>query len=95
MSEDTALALTAMLKACVDANYGQSGFGGLTVCAKTGTAQVGGGKAAHAWFAGFTLDEDCPLAFVVIVEHGGAGGEAAVPVARRVLTAAAASVRNG
>jgi len=95
MSEKTALALTVMLKACVDLNYGQSGFGGLTVCAKTGTAQVGGGKSAHAWLAGFALDEDCPLAFVVLIEHGGAGSEAAVPAARRVLTAAAASVRSG
>ena len=62
-------------------------IGGLTVRAKTGTAEVGDGTS-HGWFTGFLLDEAHPYAFVVIVENGGAGISAAAPVANAVLQAA-------
>ncbi|WP_214410335.1 penicillin-binding transpeptidase domain-containing protein [Sphaerisporangium fuscum] len=50
---------------------------------KTGTAQFGTGPKldTHAWFIGFRGD----VAFAVVVEAGGAGGEVAAPAAARFL----------
>ena len=50
---------------------------------KTGTAEFGTGDPlpTHAWFIGFRGD----LAFAVLVEDGGVGGEVAAPVAARFL----------
>ncbi|MEW9528191.1 penicillin-binding transpeptidase domain-containing protein [Microbispora sp. NPDC049125] len=52
---------------------------------KTGTAEFGTGPKldSHAWFIGFRGD----LAFAVVVEGGGMGGEVAAPVAARFLKA--------
>jgi len=72
--------------------YGEKNFPGLTMCAKSGTAQVGGDMRPHAWFAGYISNEGYPLAFVVVIENGGSGASAAGPVANRVLRAA---VKNG
>jgi len=63
-------------------------FPGLEIHAKSGTAQLGGGKDPHAWYVGYITNEDYPLAFVVIVENGGGGSAVAGPVASRVLQAA-------
>ena len=60
-------------------------FPGLEIHAKSGTAQVGGGKDPHAWYVGYITNEDYPLAFVVIVENGGGGFAVASPIANRVL----------
>ena len=96
MSKDISDRLSDMMRYCVEANYGDWSFGGsLKVCAKTGTAEVSDtGEDAHAWVTGFSLDEDCPFAFSVIVEHGNSGYRAAVPVAAAILEAAANSVRS-
>src|SRR5215211_6126763 len=50
---------------------------------KTGTAEFGTGDPlpTHAWFIGFRGD----LAFAVVVEDGGVGGEVAAPIAARFL----------
>ena len=84
--------LRQMLRNNVVAEYGQSMFGDLAVCAKSGTAEVGGGQTPHSWFAGFLDDDAHPLAFVVLVENGGFGVSAAGSVAARVLEAAAADI---
>jgi penicillin-binding protein 2 len=42
-------------------------------------------NASHAWFAGWAPAEDPELAIVVLVEHGGAGGTVAWPIADRIL----------
>jgi penicillin-binding protein 2 len=39
----------------------------------------------HAWFAGFAPADDPQLAVVVLIEHGGHGGQAAAPVAMEVF----------
>jgi penicillin-binding protein 2 len=64
---------------------------------KTGTAQVRNKRREpehvkgwhphrhHAWFAGFAPAVDPEIAVVVLIEHGGAGGKNAAPVARRVV----------
>ena len=65
--------------------YGDWNFPGMTVCAKSGTSQLGGGKTSNAMFAGFVADEEYPLAFIVVVENGGYGSTACVPVLSKVL----------
>ena len=67
--------------------YGAWQFPDLEVCAKSGTAEVGDGTTPNATFAGFIRDTDYPLAFIVIIEHGGAGSAAAAPIAGKVLNA--------
>lgn len=57
---------------------------GLDVCGKTGTAQTDAG-ADHAWFTCFAPMERPRLVVTVLVEHGGFGAEAALPIAREVL----------
>jgi hypothetical protein len=54
---------------------------------KTGTAEFGTGThlQTHAWFIGFKGD----LAFAVVVEAGGTGGDVAAPIAAKFLRAAA------
>lgn len=85
MSEAAAAALREMMRANVTGSYGEGGLAGYDMCAKSGTAEVGGGKQPHAWFTGFLDSEEAPLAFIVIVENGGAGSSAAAQVATKVL----------
>jgi cell division protein FtsI/penicillin-binding protein 2 len=42
---------------------------------------------SHSWFIGFAPVERPEIAFAVIVENGGYGSSAAVPVARELLSA--------
>lgn len=57
----------------------------ISIAGKTGTAEVGGGKPDHAWFAGYVPADAPRVAFVVVLEHGGSGGHDAGPVARRFV----------
>jgi penicillin-binding protein 2 len=70
---------------------------GLEAGGKTGTVQVAGRNAVlragvdrnqiedHAWFTAFAPINDPKIVVVVFVEHGGHGGAAAAPIARRLL----------
>ncbi|AUX21646.1 penicillin-binding protein 2 [Sorangium cellulosum] len=73
---------------------------GVEMAGKTGTAQVShrltrGVEAErvwyfnreHAWFAGYAPTRSPEVAVVVLVEHGGAGGKHAAPVAFEVVRA--------
>jgi len=73
---------------------------GVDMAGKTGTAQVShkvarGAEAErvwyfnreHAWFAGYAPSRAPEVAVVVLVEHGGAGGKHAAPVAFEVVRA--------
>ncbi|MFN0199361.1 MAG: peptidoglycan D,D-transpeptidase FtsI family protein [Planctomycetaceae bacterium] len=60
---------------------------GVSIAGKTGTAEVGGGKPDHAWFAGFVPADRPRYAFVVVLENGGSGGRDAGPVARQLVEA--------
>jgi penicillin-binding protein 2 len=59
----------------------------IALAGKTGTAEVGGGLPDHAWFAGYAPADDPRVAFVIVLEHGGSGGQVAGPVARRFVEA--------
>ena len=85
MKESTAQKLQEYLRNDVRIIYGDGNFPGLSVCAKSGTSQLGGGKRSNAMFTGFVMDEEYPLAFIVVVENGGYGASACVPVISQVL----------
>ena len=87
MEKQTAEAITALLRSNVENQYGDDKFPGLTVCAKSGTAEVGGDKKPNATFAGFCTDRNYPLAFMVVVEDAGSGSKTCVPMISRVLAA--------
>jgi peptidoglycan glycosyltransferase len=71
----------------VQDKYGSQNFPDMTVCAKTGTGEVGGGKKPNATIAGFVSDDRYPLAFIVMVEEGGYGSDVCVPILSKVLAA--------
>ena len=53
------------------------------VYGKTGTAEFASGSSdTHAWFIGWQGD----IAFAVLVQKGGMGADAAVPIVRDFLT---------
>ncbi len=87
LSVATATALREYMGYAVEYKYGAENFGSLPVCAKTGTAEVGGGKKPNAMFAGFVADENYPWAFIVAVEDGGYGQDVCVPIISKVLQA--------
>ncbi len=63
------------------------------IAGKTGTAQVSPLRRKnlpynlrdHAWFVGFAPYRDPIFIVGVLVEHGGSGGAAAAPIARRII----------
>lgn len=69
----------------------------VSIGGKTGTAQVVGGDPVegdvkykhrdHAWFVSFAPVENPEIAVAVFVEHGGHGGSAAAPIAKRIIEA--------
>lgn len=59
----------------------------VAIAGKTGTAESGGGRPDHAWFAGYVPADRPRIAFVVVLEHAGPGGHAAGPVAREFVQA--------
>ncbi|OGP99055.1 MAG: hypothetical protein A2Z51_03305 [Deltaproteobacteria bacterium RBG_19FT_COMBO_52_11] len=77
---------------------GRARIVGFDVAGKTGTAQViqrkeGRSESSspdlqdHAWFACFAPASQPQITVVAMIEHGGHGGAAAAPVARKVLEA--------
>ncbi|MEZ6066167.1 MAG: penicillin-binding transpeptidase domain-containing protein [Planctomycetaceae bacterium] len=56
------------------------------VAGKTGTAEIGGNRPDHAWFAGYVPADRPRIAFVVVIEQGGSGGRVAAPVARAYVS---------
>ena len=85
MARDTAAALAALMRNNVENQYGDDNFPGLTVCAKSGTAEVGGDKKPNATFAGFCADREYPLAFFVVVEDAGSGAKTCIPIISDIL----------
>jgi penicillin-binding protein 2 len=68
------------------------------IAGKTGTAQIVEMKGAylkseqlayfnrdHAWFVSYAPAQNPRIALAILVEHGGHGGEAAAPLAKKVI----------
>lgn len=94
ISAELAAELDNLMRYNVTSYYGDDMFPSLSVCAKTGTAEVGDGKEPHAWFVGYSQDEDAPLAFAVVVENAGYGYSQAGPIAVTAMEACASILRS-
>ena len=94
MSEETARTVKSYMRNNVQQVYGDWNFPGLEVCAKSGTSQLGGEQNPNAMFAGFVDSDEYPLAFIIVVEHGGYGSHTCVPILSKVLSACV-SVMDG
>jgi penicillin-binding protein 2 len=100
-STGTAMIVRKALRGVVDAEKGtgrQARLEGVPVAGKTGTAQVVRlddqktpedeiplQERDHAWFACYAPADSPEIAVVVLVEHGGHGGETAAPIAREIM----------
>ncbi len=89
-----AASLTDMMTAVVEQGTGtRAQIPGVAVAGKTGTAEHGTGRRAHAWFIAFAPAEDPQIAVAVVVEDGGTagsetgGGAVAAPIARAMIEA--------
>lgn len=78
----------AMIEVVKSGSGARAAIRGVTVAGKTGTAEVGKGKATDAWFIAFAPAENPVVALAIRIEGGGVGGRVAAPAARPVLEAA-------
>lgn len=85
ISGNVANLVKEMMRFTVEDNYGDWRFKGLEMCGKTGTAEISDEEAPHSWFVGFSENAACPVAIVVVVENGGWGSSAALPIASAVM----------
>ncbi|MGN1022006.1 MAG: penicillin-binding transpeptidase domain-containing protein, partial [Lachnospiraceae bacterium] len=87
MSEDVASKMREMMRAVVEYGTGTKiRERSYNAAGKTGSAEyLSNETTSHAWFTGFAPYDDPQVAITVIVEGGGTGGTAAVPIARDVL----------
>lgn len=59
-----------------------------TAAGKTGSAEYGTVKGeSHAWFTGFAPADNPRVCVTIIIEGAGAGGDYAVPIAKRIFDA--------
>lgn len=89
LGSETLLRLRRALRRAVEDSRGTGhrtvAVAEVPIAGKTGTAQVGGGQADHAWFAGYVPADRPRYVLVVVVQNGGDGATAAGPVARRMV----------
>lgn len=83
-SAETNRALSALMQASVrEGTSRAAALPGIAVAGKTGTAENEGPD--HAWFTCFAPAADPRIVVTVLVENGGFGAAAALPVARALL----------
>lgn len=94
VTPEVAASLTRMMESVVENGTGRRAqIPGVAVAGKTGTAQHGEGRKAHAWFISFAPADDPEIAVAVIAEDGGVagseagGGTVAAPIAKRIMQA--------
>ncbi|MEQ1822135.1 MAG: penicillin-binding protein 2 [Fimbriimonadaceae bacterium] len=63
------------------------GISGVTWGGKTGSAEHSGRGPTHAWFVGIAPMENPKVVIAVMVEKSGHGGDVAVPIAQRLVSA--------
>lgn len=85
MKAATADKLKEMMRYTMKNQYKDPMFGGIEMCAKTGTAEVGENKKPHGWMVGFSYDKTFPIAFSVVVENGDFGIRSAGPIASSMI----------
>ncbi len=95
VTPEVANQITGMMKGVVSEPYGTGtsmAIDGVSVAAKTGTAETGVDGRANAWAVGFAPADDPQIAFAVLVEGDDSdpaphGGTVAGPIARALLEA--------
>ena len=94
VTPEVAAQLTRMMESVVEDGTGQRAqMQGVQVAGKTGTAEHGEGRKAHAWFISFAPANDPKIAVAVIAEDGGVagseagGGQVAAPIAKQMMEA--------
>jgi peptidoglycan glycosyltransferase len=86
ISPETANAVRDMMIGTVEQGYAtNAAIDGLVIGGKTGTAETGT-DIPHAWFIGFAGDPDPKYAVAVVLEHGGAGTQEPISIAREMLS---------
>ena len=85
MKPETAQVVQNMMVGVVKNGTGwNAAVPGLVTGGKTGTAQLGGNAAPHAWFAGFAQGKDRGVVIAVVIENGGEGAYTAAPIFARL-----------
>ncbi|MDY4678413.1 peptidoglycan D,D-transpeptidase FtsI family protein [Bifidobacterium tsurumiense] len=86
-SEDTANKLTQMMEAVVTKENTNLAIDGVSVAAKTGTAQIGANnESIDGWVMGFAPADDPKIAIAVVVHNTDtAGSYAAGPIMKQVM----------
>lgn len=88
LSEDEAAVLDEMMQGVVNNGTAAALSGrGYTAAGKTGSAEFDENGSSHSWFIGYSNVESPDLAVAIIVENGGTGSEAAVPIAASIFDA--------
>ena len=87
ISKTTARILQEYMANNVEVKYGADSFSVTSVCGKSGTGEVGGGKAPNAMFTGFIQDSRYPFAFIAAIEEGGYGSRTCIPILNEALKA--------
>lgn len=88
LSEEESKKMTSLMESVVDEGTATKlNNSKYNVAGKTGSAEFGNEKGhSHAWFAGFTTEEDS-IVVCVILEDAGSGGATAAPVAKKIFDA--------
>ncbi|MBQ9198168.1 MAG: penicillin-binding protein 2 [Clostridia bacterium] len=82
----TARTIRSYMRDVVAGGTGRSAqVSGLSICAKTGTAEIDTQKNDNAWFVGFSESEALPVAICIVVADSGTGGSVAAPLARQIF----------
>lgn len=97
LSSSTAKKIGGLMRYAVVHDYGDTMFGGLKICAKTGTGETVKGTdndKNDGWMIGYCTDSDCPLAFACVVRGSSEYGYAtAGQVAKAAMIQAAKSIK--
>lgn len=94
ISKSTADILREYLANNVETKYGAENFSVTSVCAKSGTGEVGAGKLPNAMFTGFIDDPQYPFAFIAAIEEGGYGSQTCIPILNEALKACVEAYGN-
>lgn len=88
LPEEARLIRQGMVEAVNDGTASGLAISGVTMAAKTGTAEQGDpNKPAHGWFVAFAPAENPIIAVAVVVENGKTGAASAGPIARDIILA--------